>query len=199
MSFFVFPIECCYLVVEATEINGYYTNLIISITEVIQYEQEYNRLMNLTASDSLWTWKLLNDVKFEHQMQTYKNCELEDYWEWACNFEQKRKYVKRRVRKSPQLEIGDKVLYILSQIQANDLHFGYFMRKAPEKDRNYTLKRSSKYIGVSMNGNNWQTMINNGFGKKYIGTYSTEKRSSHRLRLLFVCTPRLKSSNKLWL
>ena len=102
MSFFVFPIEYCYLVIEATDINGLYTNLIIPITEVIQYEQEHNRLMNLTALDSLWTWKLLNNVNFEQQMQTYKIFELEDYWKWTCNFEQERKAVKRRVRKIPQ-------------------------------------------------------------------------------------------------
>ena len=35
--------------------------------------------------------------------------------------------------------------------------------------------RSSTFIGVSKNGDNWQVLINNGKFKKYIGTYSNEK------------------------
>ena len=118
------------------------------------------------------------EINAEHQIQSYWNWILDDYWNWAYNFGHERKEVKRRVRKSTQLNIEEKVLHILRQILSNRLHSEYFMRKAPEKDRNYTLKRSSKYIGVSMNGNNWQAMINNGSGKKYIGTYATEKEAA---------------------
>ena len=102
----------------------------------------------------------------------------QSYCQWYAYEDWQKKGVKRRVRKNPQLEIEEKLHQIQRQILSNRLHFEYFMRKAPEKDRNYTLKRSSKYIGVSMNGNNWQAMINNGSGKKYIGTYATEKEAA---------------------
>ena len=42
---------------------------------------------------------------------------------------------------------------------------------------NYIYKssrRRSQYIGVSKNGDNWQSHINHGHSKKYIDTYSNE-------------------------
>jgi len=41
-----------------------------------------------------------------------------------------------------------------------------------ERDPN---SRGSNYTGVSRNGLNWQAHINNGHGKKYIGTYASDK------------------------
>ena len=178
MSFATLPLECCFLVMDAGNLNQLVIEQIVPICEIIQYQEANEIPTDSLAFDRCWTWNLLNDANTEKKMYANSCVKIEDYWSWTHDFGQERKVVKRRVRKSPQLEIEEKVLDILKQIQSNKLHLGYFMRKAPEKDRNYTLKRSSKFIGVSMNGNNWQAMINNWFGKKYIGTYSTEKEAA---------------------
>jgi len=39
-------------------------------------------------------------------------------------------------------------------------------------------KKRSKYVGVSKNGIHWQTLINFGELKKYIGSYCTEKEAA---------------------
>ena len=178
MSFINLPFECSFLVMGVDSLNQLVIEQMIPIYEIIQYQAVNEMPTDLIAFDRCWTWNLLNDVNTEKKIYVNKCVKIEDYWSCTHDFGQERKVVKRRVRKSHQLEIEEKVLDILKQILSNEIHSEYFMRKAPEKDRNYTLKRSSKFIGVSMNGNNWQAMINNGFGKKYIGTYSTEKEAA---------------------
>ena len=180
MSLLVFPIECCYLLIDASAINELYMEQLTPINVFSPFQQFYEGSMNSTPYDHFCICEQAKNIipYSEKYCEPYKTLQIHDYWNCICSLEQVRKEVKRRIRKSPQLEIEEKVLDILKKILSNELHPEYFMRKAPEKDRNYSLKRSSKYIGISMNGNNWQAMINNGFGKKYIGTYLTEKEAA---------------------
>jgi hypothetical protein len=83
--------------------------------------------------------------------------------------------VKRRTRRGSQLDISSNLRDLLSKINNGDVSDRDFQDKIMNKSRNPALKRSSKFIGVSRNGDNWQAMINNGRGKNYIGTYSSEK------------------------
>ena len=47
-------------------------------------------------------------------------------------------------------------------------------KRISTKTPNVAGSRSSAFVGVSKNGENWQALINNGKNKKYIGTFSTE-------------------------
>ena len=156
------------------------TNEEITLNNFSQYNELKENDLDYLIFNEFW-FQNLQENKHVNINEEYNPCwgiNWQSYCQWYAYEDWQKKGVKRRVRKSPQLEIEGKLLQIQRQILSNRLHFGYFMRKAPEKDRNYTLKRSSKYIGVSMNGNNWQAMINNGSGKKYIGTYASEKEAA---------------------
>jgi hypothetical protein len=83
--------------------------------------------------------------------------------------------VKRKSRWKSKLDITDKLNNLLLKISRGEVSDSDFQNKIRTKSRNPNLIRSSKFIGVSRNGDNWQAMINNGGGKQYIGTYSSEK------------------------
>ena len=116
--------------------------------------------------------------QLEYQENKVTNNNLSVYCQCKNKSNEEKKEVKRRVRKSQQLDIQHQLMQIRRQILLNSLRSEFFMRKAPQKDCNHALRRSSRYIGVSMNGHNWQAMINNGFGKNYIGTYASEKEAA---------------------
>ena len=90
---------------------------------------------------------------------------------------QQGKSVKRRRRRGKQLDIKAGLIKLLGRIEAGSLNSDSF-HNGDSKARNPNLKRSSMYVGVSKNGDNWQALINNGQGKKYIGTYATEKQAA---------------------
>ena len=70
----------------------------------------------------------------------------------------------------------------LKRLQAKINQTSDFSIKAKEKGKrglhNGTSKRRSKYIGVSRNKTHWQTLINVGRIKRYIGTYQSEIESA---------------------
>jgi len=105
------------------------------------------------------------------------------------------KTVKRRKRRSTQLNIEDNLKSLLKKIDNELISEDYFAQKVIGKLRNSSLRRSSKFIGVSKNGDNWQAMINNGNGKKYIGTYPTEVEAASAYDLYFLAL-RHESDNK---
>lgn len=84
------------------------------------------------------------------------------------------KVVKRRARRSRSFDITSSINALLYKIRCGELSDRDFQNKAVSKSRNLSLRRSSKFIGVSQNGDNWQAMINSGRGKQYIGTYASE-------------------------
>ena len=59
------------------------------------------------------------------------------------------------------LNDGNEISFRRSLKSARGLYFG-------------VSRRRSRYIGVLKNGRRWQTLVNEGRTKKYIGTYSTE-------------------------
>ena len=85
------------------------------------------------------------------------------------------KVVKRRKRRSKQLDISDRLRSLLDDIYNGALPDTCFQNIAKSRLRNPLLRRSSMYVGVSRNGDNWQALINDGNGKKYVGTFSTEE------------------------
>ncbi|CAI2379431.1 unnamed protein product [Moneuplotes crassus] len=81
---------------------------------------------------------------------------------------------KKRKRKTKELNIRKKLTTLRSRILSNRVaEFNSSYKKAKSANRK-SLKRRSKYIGVSKNNSNWQALINIGQIKKYIGTFSNE-------------------------
>lgn len=83
--------------------------------------------------------------------------------------------VRRRKRRSKQLDISNQLRSLLDKIYSGTLLDDCFQNIAKRRFRNPLLKRSSKYVGVSRNGGNWQALINDGTGKRYVGTFATEE------------------------
>ena len=166
------PIDCWFVMIYVNNLSSLCTENTTAINQQVQHQFE----TEIQNSFQFWAWNNIRNTtpQFEHQDKFIIDPHYSDYCIWDAGSSKVKKEVKRRVRKSQQLDIYHQLVRIHRQILLNSLRSYFFMRKAPQKDRNHALRRSSRYIGVSMNGHNWQAMINNGFGKKYIGTYATE-------------------------
>ena len=84
-------------------------------------------------------------------------------------------FIKKRCRRSSTIDLDEYIQRVYESIESKHLKFIY------GKPNNkltpiFNLKsRSSQYIGVSKNGENWQALINCNNTKKYIGTFNNEK------------------------
>ena len=82
--------------------------------------------------------------------------------------------VRRRKKRSSALEIENWIEEIYKLMINGSLKFivGKTKSKSPYYDS--PRPRSSKFIGVSKNGENWQVLINCKKSKRYIGTFYSE-------------------------
>lgn len=83
--------------------------------------------------------------------------------------EEKPRPIRQRRRRAGGIDLTKHLKRLLKTLDDYDLVF-----PATQTSRLKISKRSSNYIGVSKNGNNWQSLINNGTSKVYIGTYKSE-------------------------
>ena len=84
------------------------------------------------------------------------------------------KLIKKRKRRNFLPNLDSDLMKILQQARNGDLKDLFSEKKLMKSQINKSSRRSSQFIGVSKNGDNWQSLINHGHSKKYIGTYSTE-------------------------
>ena len=84
----------------------------------------------------------------------------------------------QRRRKNPIPDITEAISKVYSKLQNNSDFTIYPRNKGNRGLHNGQSKRRSIYVGVSKNGVHWQTLINFGKIKKYIGTFCTEKEAA---------------------
>ena len=82
--------------------------------------------------------------------------------------------VRRRKRRTAVLEVDKWIEEICKLLANGTLKFIVGISKVKSPYFNLSKPRSSNYIGVSKNGENWQVLINCGKAKKYIGTFYSE-------------------------
>lgn len=84
------------------------------------------------------------------------------------------KTVRERRRKNRMPDIDEKLNTLLEFFKVTDISCLKAKHTGMKKRSMNQGGRSSKYIGVSKNGDNWQALINYQHTKKYIGTYSSD-------------------------
>mmetsp|Transcript_716 Transcript_716/g.839 ORF Transcript_716/g.839 Transcript_716/m.839 type:complete len:139 (+) Transcript_716:252-668(+) len=83
-----------------------------------------------------------------------------------------------RRRKRPIPNVSSTLLEVMKILNKNNSITIKARNKGNRGLHKGLSKRRSLYVGVSKNGIHWQTLINFGKIKKYIGTYSTEKEAA---------------------
>ena len=134
--------------------------------------------------NGIWDCQSLNQTAYYSIIQSnymHEFCGLSQ-----TGFEQK-KEIKTRKRRNAVIDIDSKISQIFTWIRNGSLHyiFGRSKQKSPFLEN--SKGRSSDYIGVSKNGENWQVLINNGKYKKYIGTYASEKQAAITYDFFAIC------------
>ena len=84
----------------------------------------------------------------------------------------------QRRRKNPIPDISEAISKVYLELQNNSDFIITPRNKGNRGLHNGQSKRRSIYVGVSKNGVHWQTLINFGKIKKYIGTFCTEKEAA---------------------
>lgn len=98
-----------------------------------------------------------------------------------------RKEIKKRKRRNSALDIDSCIENLSSLLSNNSLRFVVGKIKIRPPNFETPKGRSSSYIGVSKNGDNWQVLINCGKFKKYIGTFSSEKHAAITYDFYSIC------------
>ena len=97
------------------------------------------------------------------------------------------KEIKKRKRRNSVLDIN-RCIENLSKLLNNGLLNNVVGKVKIRPPQFETPKgRSSNYIGVSKNGENWQVLINCGKFKKYIGTFVSEKHAAITYDFYSIC------------
>ena len=95
--------------------------------------------------------------------------------------------IRQRKRRNPALD-AEKYIPRIQQWISNEPFKCIVGRKKPQPSSlNFENNRSSTYIGVSKNGDNWQVLINNGKFKKYVGTFVDEKQAAITYDFYAIC------------
>ena len=101
--------------------------------------------------------------------------------------------VKKRRRRNSAINLEEYLHRVNESIQNKHLKFiPGRLKNNSTSDTSYK-GRSSNYIGVSKNGDNWQALINCNNTKKYIGTFSTEKEAAISYDFYAICLHLLKA------
>jgi hypothetical protein len=83
-----------------------------------------------------------------------------------------------RRRKNPLPDISRKIMIVYASLQKNSNVFVRPRSKGRRGLHNGLSTRRSQYVGVTKSGDHWQTLINVGKTKKYIGTYCSEREAA---------------------
>ena len=97
------------------------------------------------------------------------------------------KEIKTRKRRNSVLDIENWISDIYRLIRTGCLTYIYGRTKQRLFQYDTPKGRSSNYVGVSKNGENWQVLINCGKFKKYIGTFSSEKQAAITYDFYSIC------------
>ena len=89
-----------------------------------------------------------------------------------------KKEIKTRKRRNSVIEIEKWIENIYKCLNSGSLNLIIGKSKLRSQIYETPKRRSSNFIGVSKNGENWQVLINSGKFKKYIGTYKNEKEAA---------------------
>ena len=95
--------------------------------------------------------------------------------------------VRWRKRRGLALEVGKWVDKIYKLMLDGSLTFIVGKSKVKLSYYDSPKPRSSNYIGVSKNGENWQVLINWGKSKRYIGTYFNEMEAAITYDFYSIC------------
>ena len=111
-----------------------------------------------------------NDISTSQSALSYKSHETS----YDKPHKTDQKAIKTRRRRNILPNLDSDLLRLLEKARNGDLEEVFSEKKLMKSQMNKSSRRSSQYIGVSKNGDNWQSLINHGHSKKYIGTYSNE-------------------------
>ena len=96
------------------------------------------------------------------------------------------KEIKTRKRKNTVLNVENSFQDLFHLIENGSLQI--ILGRIKQRSALETPKsRSSNYVGVSKNGDNWQVLINCGKFKKYIGTFANEKEAAISYDFYAIC------------
>mmetsp|Transcript_31313 Transcript_31313/g.35763 ORF Transcript_31313/g.35763 Transcript_31313/m.35763 type:complete len:129 (-) Transcript_31313:130-516(-) len=120
----------------------------------------------------------MNQVK---EAPTYVDFQMRDsnsFVDQDKTFLCEKKEIKKQKRRNTLLDIDERLERVLTMISNQTITVIHGRVKPKTTPTTAPKGRSSNYIGVSRNGDNWQVLINNGKFKKYIGTFSNEKEAA---------------------
>ena len=123
----------------------------------------------------IWTHR----EDWSDKVSTSNSESVRDVYQFKDSFDslinERNNKLRTRRRKNPVLDVSKCVLKIQEWIFREPFRYITGRVKPRSSKLDEENNRSSTFIGVSKNGDNWQVLINNGKFKKYIGTYSNEK------------------------
>ena len=97
------------------------------------------------------------------------------------------KQIKNRKRRNLAINLDEYILNVYSLIQKKSFKFFQGYSKRGSSVHPSPKARSSVFIGVSKNGDNWQVLINCGKSKKYVGTFTSEKEAAIMYDFYAIC------------
>mmetsp|Transcript_1615 Transcript_1615/g.1430 ORF Transcript_1615/g.1430 Transcript_1615/m.1430 type:complete len:225 (+) Transcript_1615:1-675(+) len=140
----------------------------------------YNQTAKLLDLVEKYCVCYLNDTKNNTDIQEERefSSTFKGLTEVISSEEDDNKPALQRKRKIPIPDITKKLRQVYRQVQRNSEVVIKCRNKGTRGLHNGLSSRRSQYVGVSKNGVHWQTLINFGKTKKYIGTYCTEEEAA---------------------
>ena len=137
---------------------------------ITKYKQDKNIIYEKTQKNNknYINNYLQNNLNQYYNENIKENINKNKILNYSNNYQIQHKVFDNLFNNKMKIKKNNKIVYINSLI---------FMRKKNKNKRHLFLnrKRSSKYRGVSRNGNHWQTSIMNNRNYSYIGTYNSEE------------------------
>ena len=183
------------------KINNYHSEL-NEILECESYDKEFNDLIKnkyiilekeFKSNKKMQSKKnenYLTEYDSKHKSKKYFINEINQNYKYLYNnlknilsqhFTKKEKINQTKISNNYQNinQILDSAFNSKIKINKNNkmvyMNSFLFWRKIKKTNIFLRKKRSSKYRGVSKNGNHWQTLMMNNRNKSYIGTYNSEE------------------------
>ena len=134
-----------------------------------------------------WLNETQNTNYFPFSAYNYESqSNLNEEFKWFAISDPKNE-IKTRKRRNSVLEVDSQISNIHKCLRNGSLYLIWGRIKQRDQYYDGPRGRSSNYIGVSMNGDNWQVLINCGKFKKYIGTFANEKQAAIMYDFYSIC------------